>query len=209
MTTSQSGVAFDETMSGAFALAETSPERGQEIGRQNDSRLVLHASVSIDNVDRFVRDPNHEGELTGSIEYEPLGGTIEGETGVFKLFAPSDEQDLKWMVYELPFFHNETAYYLAGKKKVRDDPGFDLWSDTTTLYTHLYEGTDTSGSIVGAGILSLGVDDLIDLVSTMQAPNTNSLEDEAQAVTTFGRFFLGELWETYATHLPIDPDAVE
>lgn len=206
MTSTHPGVTFAETMSGAFALGETSPERGQDVGRQNDARLALHATVSIDNVDRFVEDPDHEGELTGSIEYEPFGGTIEGGTGVFKLFAPSDEEDLKLMVYELPLKHDGTAYYLAGEKRVRDDPGFDVWSDTTTLYTRLHEGTDRSGSVVGAGILSIGVDDLIDSASTMQAVNAPSPKDEVQALTTFGRFFFGELWDTYATHLPVDLD---
>ncbi len=59
--------------------------------------------------------------------------------------APTDDPKLKLMVYELGFEHGGEDYYLAGKKEVKDDPGFDLWSDTTTRYTKLHKGTDKSG----------------------------------------------------------------
>ena len=33
---------------------------------------------------------------------------------------------------------------LSGFKDVKDDPGFDAWSDTSTLYTQLYKGYITT-----------------------------------------------------------------
>lgn len=206
MTDARPGLTFSETMSGGFALDTDDPERGAERGQQNDTTLAMHASVYIEDMDAFVNDPDHEGRLTGTIEFDPLGGEVEATDGVFNLFSPGDEEDLKLMVYELAFTHEGTPYYLAGKKKVRDDPGFDLWSDTTTLYTRLHEGHDASGPVVGAGILKLGVDDLVDLVSTMRATNAFSVSDKVEVFTTFGRLFMGELWDTYASHLPIDLD---
>jgi hypothetical protein len=102
------------------------------------------------------------------------------------------------MIYELAFEHGGQDYYLAGKKEVRDDPGFDLWKDTTTLYSRLHEGTDKSGSVVGAGILSLGPAELMRLVSTIRVTNAKSTKEQTQAMLDFGRFFMGELWDTYA-----------
>jgi predicted patatin/cPLA2 family phospholipase len=204
MTAMRPGLTFDETMSGAFALGEDDPERGHMVGQQKDTELALHASVYIDDVERFADDPDHEGQLTGSVEFDPLGGEVHGTHGVFKLFSPGDEPDLKLMVYELAFEHDDQPYYLAGKKEVRDDPGFDLWSDTTTLYTRLHEGRDASGPVVGAGILRLGVRDLAGLVSTMRVPNADSASEKAKALSTFGRLFLGELWDSYAKHTPVD-----
>lgn len=201
------GLTFDETMSGAFALGEDDPARGYEVGQQNDTQLALHASVYIDDVARFADDPDHEGQLSGSIEFGPFGGRVSATHGVFKLFSPGDEEDTKWMVYELAFSHEGQHYYLAGKKDVHDDPGVDLWSDTTTLYTRLHEGQDASGPVVGAGILNLGVDDLIDLVSTMRVTNVDSASDRAKVFSTFGRLFLGELWDSYASHAPMDVPA--
>lgn len=204
MSNSGPGLTFNETMSGPFALGESDPERGHETGRQNDTELALHASVHIDDIERFAKDPDHEGRLTGSIEFSPLGDEIRAPRGVFNLFSPGDETHLKWMVYELAFEHEDQPYYLAGKKEVRDDPGFDLWSDTTTLYTRLHEGPDNAGPVVGAGILRLGVDDLTDLLSSMQATNADSVEEKAEVFSTFGRLFLGELWDSYAKHTPVD-----
>jgi len=204
MSEMRPGLTFDETMSGPFAMGTNDPERGRETGEANDTELALHASVYIDDVERFANDPDHEGQLTGSVEFGPLGGEIHAKHGVFKLFSPSDEPELRLMVYELAFEHDNQPYYLAGKKEVRDDPGFDLWSDTTTLYTRLHEGPDASGPVVGAGVLRLGVDDLARLVSTMRVPNADSVRDKATALSTFGRLFLGELWDTYAKHTPVD-----
>ena len=200
------GLAFDETMTGGFALGETDPERGQDKGDEQDTALALHASVTIDDVDRFADTPKHPGDLGGVVEFPPLGNELQARDGVFKLFSPGDAPDRKRMVYELALEHAGEPYYLAGVKKVHDDPGFDLWEDTTTLYTHLHEGTDTSGPVAGAGILSLGVEDLIDLISTMRVPDAVSIQEKAEALSTFGRLFLGELWETYAEHAAVDID---
>lgn len=194
------GITFSETMAGAFALGATDPEEGRKLGRKEGTELALHANVAIDDLDRFIADPQHLGSLTGSVDFTPWGEGLKGSRGVFNLFQPSGEKDLKYMVYELAFAHQGTSYYLAGKKLVHDDPGLDLWSDTTTLYTQLHQGDDASGPVVGAGILTLGVGDLIRLVSTMRVTNAGVV-DKLAALSKFGRFFLGELWDTYVGHL--------
>jgi len=102
------------------------------------------------------------------------------------------------MVYELAFEHEGEDYYLAGKKEVKDDPGFDLWSDTTTLFTKLHKGTDTTGPVVGAGVLSLGVTQLAKLVTTLTVTNASSAKETAETLMDFGKFFMGNLWDTYA-----------
>ncbi len=72
-----------------------------------------------------------------------------------------------------------------------------MWSDTTTLYTTLHEGRDKSGKVIGAGVLSLGVKQLADLVSTIDVPNASSAREKLAAIEKFGRFFVGELWDSY------------
>jgi len=54
---------------------------------------------------------------------------------------------------------------------------------------------------VGAGILTLGVRQLIDLVASMQAPGATNFTEKSEAIAKFGRFFLGELWDTYVRHV--------
>ena len=132
-----------------------------------------------------------------------VGLTLNYKTsGVFNLFSPTEDPTLKLMVYEMGFNHGGKSYYLAGQKNVKEDPIIDLWKATTTLYSKLHEGTDKSGPVVGAGILSLGVRQLIHLVSTIEAPGATSFTEKSEAIAKFGRFFLGELWDTYVRHVP-------
>ena len=51
--------------------------------------------------------------------------------------------------------------------------------------------------MAGAGILTLGPLDLMKMVSTMHALNAASPAEGAEAMMTFGRFFLGKLWDSY------------
>jgi hypothetical protein len=200
MTEKKPGIFFKETMAGGFSLDATEPKDGQTKGNRAGTELAMHAKVRIDDIDKFIEQPDHPESLVGSIDFLPLGMGIKAHTGVFNLFSPTDDPKLKLMVYELGFEHNGKQYYLAGKKEVRDDPGFDLWSDTTTLYTQLHQGTDKNGAVVGAGILTLGVGDLIKLVSTMVVTNAGSGADKLNTIAKFGRFFMGELWDSYVKH---------
>lgn len=198
MTQTTSGVTFRETMQGGFALGETDPRVGAERGKAAGNTLAIHCTVTIDDIQRFISEPEHAGELAGHVEFAPFGEPVPASAGVFNLFRPSDAPGTKLMVYELAFEHEGRPYYLAGRKEVQDDRGVDLWSDTTTLYTRLHEGTDTSATVAGAGILGLGPTDLVQLVSTLRATGAGSRAEQAEALAAFGRFFLGELWGSYA-----------
>lgn len=195
------GITFKETMAGAFALGPTDPEAGAEAGRRAGSRLAMHASVTIPDLDGFIADPKHLGKLKGSIDFAPLGEGIPAKSGVFNLFSPSRRSGLKYMVYELSFEHGGKPHYLAGKKHVRQDPGFDLWTDTTTLFTRLHAGRSEKAPVVGAGILRLDMGDFLKLMSTIKVTGTRSAKDSAAAVARFGSFFMGELWETYGPEI--------
>jgi hypothetical protein len=193
------GITFRETMSGGFHLGAVDPADGRRQGESAHTALTMHATVTIPDVRRFMQDPEHAGTLTGTIDFEPLGHDLPASRGVFNLFSPTDRPTLKLMVYELAFEAGGTPYYLAGRKEVHHDQGFDLWTDTTTLLTTLHEGTDRTGPIVGAGVLTLGADDLARLASTMRVTDAASLGDRTLTLTAFGRFFMGELWDSYAT----------
>ena len=110
------------------------------------------------------------------------------------------------MIYELGFEHRGERYYFAGRKEIRDDSGLDLWRDTTTLFSRLHRGDSSQGEVVGAGVLSLGVRDLIKLTRTVSVVNGESPGQKAAALSRFGSFFLGELWASYGKHLPGNAD---
>jgi len=197
MSTKGLGIIFKETMAGDFSLGEIYPEAGAKVGELNDTQLAMHAEVAIDDLDKFIRDPYHLGSLTGSVDFTPFGKCLEAKQGVFNLFKPTDDPNATHMIYELAFNHQGQDYYLAGYKEVKDDGGFDLWSDTTTLFTTLYKGNNKQGEVIGAGILHLGVVQLSKLLSTIEVTGTDSKSEKAKVVAKFGGFFTGSLWDSY------------
>jgi hypothetical protein len=191
------GVKFDEVMKGFFALDETDPRVGAERGKERGHSLAMHATVTVRDVDGFLADPERRGSLAGAIDFTPWGSGLAAGEGVFQLFAPAGDPKTKLMVYELPFEHGGARYYLAGKKEVRDDPGFDLWQDTTTLFTRLHRGDDASGEVVGAGVLTLNAADFAKVLSNLRVIDADGASDKAATLAKFGRFFAGNLWESY------------
>ncbi len=199
MTEQHAGITFSETMAGPFALGESDPSAGEAAGKQSGTTLAMHAAIEIPDLDRFVADPSHDGRIAGHIDFPPFGEGMRAERGVFRLFSPTDEKGLTRMIYELAFEHKGQPYYLAGYKEVRNDRhGTDLWSDTTTLLTRLHSGRDSRGPVAGAGVLRLGVPDLGRLTTTIRVTNAASPADQVRALATFGRFFMGSLWDTYS-----------
>ena len=195
MTSAKIGITFKELMSGGFALGETDPKAGAAKGQ--DTVLAMHGTITIDDVDAFINDPNHAGVLDVVMDWPPFGTGLSAPKGVFNLFSPSGDPKLKLMVYEWGLEHDGKAYYFAGHKNVQVHPLIDVWKDTTTLYTQLHEGTDKNGPVVGAGIISLSLQELIKMGGNFKALNAPSAEAGAAAVAKFGKFFMGELWDTY------------
>jgi cholesterol oxidase len=195
MSDGRLGFSFREMMSGGFAMGETDTAMGAQKGKA--TVLTMHGAITIDDLDAFIADPNHLGVLDVTMDWTPFGKGLPAPGGVFNLFSPSGNPQLKLMVYEWGVEHNGEQYYFAGHKNVQVHPIIDLWKDTTTLYTQLHKGVDKTGPVVGAGIISLGAVELMQMVGTFKALNAKSLEDSAHATAEFGRFFLGELWDTY------------
>src|SRR5690606_1454300 len=83
------GITFDETMAGAFTLGQTEPAAGAAAARRSGDLLAMHATVTIPDLDAFIADPKHLGQLKGSIDFTPFGSGIVATSGVFNLFSPS------------------------------------------------------------------------------------------------------------------------
>jgi cholesterol oxidase len=183
------GLTFHETMSGPVALGATDAAAGA--ASSDAAKLAIHCEITIDDIDRFVDDPEHTGSIAGTVDYALFGDGIRVTHGIFNLFSPGGPGE-KIMEYRVGFEHDGDPYYLVGKKHVHDDPGFDVWKDTTTLFTVVHEGSDERGQVAGAGVLTLGVEALTRMMSTMR-PHGGGVEP----LVKFGRVFLGSLWQAY------------
>jgi cholesterol oxidase len=195
MNSNPIGITFAEMMSGGFALGETDTATGAAKGA-NDI-LVMHGVITIDDIDRFIADPQHLGRLDVVMDWPTFGTGLPAPGGVFNLFSPTNDPALKLMVYEWGLQHQGKDYYFAGQKNVQVHPVLEIWNDTTTLHTQLHQGKDKTGPIVGAGIISLSFPELLKMGTQFKPLNAPSPEAGLAAVTKFGKFFMGELWDTY------------
>ena len=70
-TTDATNLSFTEEMKGFVALDVDDPVRGAELGRQLDQRLMFHLTITAEDVDRFVVDPQHLGTADGLRRVRP------------------------------------------------------------------------------------------------------------------------------------------
>lgn len=196
------GLIFDETMAGAFAMGVSDPVAGARQGKAAGTSMTLRNHITVDEVERFTADPDHAARLAATLDFAPLGKGITCAPGRFQLFRQSDDPRVKLMIYAAGFTHGGQRYYLEGRKSIHDGVALHtLLDETTTLYTRLYEGDDASAPVVGAGILTIGILGTVELVASMRTTGASGVAQSAHAIGEFGRFFFGELWESYRSHL--------
>jgi hypothetical protein len=191
------GLRFVEEMRGDWAIGETDPRAGAERGRRERSTLGVHLAIAIDDLDAFMDDPTRLAVAKGYVESPALGGRLRIGEGTFNLLIRSGPA-ARQMRYTLPFTGPAGEPYLfVGVKEVADDAGFDAWSDTTTLFTTIYHGDSEDGPIVGSGVLHLSIPDLARQMTTFRILRGRGMATLVLALLGFGRFFVGELWDTY------------
>jgi len=197
------GVRFTETMKGHFSKGNLDYKEADEAGKSDDPfRFVL--TIQADDLDKLVADEHYLSNMVGSVEApmlspEPLTVT----NGKFTLFVRNpSEPGTKNMIYHMGLTARDgTQYWFEGFKVIRDDKGLDLWSDTTTLYITVWQGTSNTGPLVGRGILYIAPDDFIKQLTTTKITNAPNKVTEAKDLVRFGMHFMGELWKTYGIHL--------
>jgi hypothetical protein len=201
---------FTEEMKGFVTFGETDYHRGLEAGDQNNTALMFHLTIKIEDVSRFVSSPRHEGRADGYVRCDSLGGQCRVENGAFRFFVDDETPQHKLMLYRLFFLDSEgKPLTLSGYKDVKDDPWFDpleIWKDTTTLYTRILRGhvkaeEEEGTEVVAAGIITIHKLDFIKQLTSFRTEGPTAA-DRAAALANFSKLFLGSLWEVYGRHMP-------
>jgi predicted acylesterase/phospholipase RssA len=197
------GVRFSEEMSGWVAFGEDRYEAGAERGRAERTSFGFRLDIEIDDLDRFVVMPDHQAVARGCIVSDAFGGEFEIDWGCFNLFVDHGDPSNKRMLYRL-WFHDVAGHPLTldGYKVVQNDPGRDLWRDTTTLFArvlagHIDRDADADeAEIVASGILRISITQFARQLTTFRVDAPTSVE-KLQALARFGRLFTGGLWDVY------------
>jgi cholesterol oxidase len=195
----RTSLSFTEEMNGYYTDGETAPGPGEEAGRAAGRSLGFRLTITVDDVERFLEEPEHTAQAEGWIDAAGCGGRCQVERGWFNLFSPGDGPDRRLMRYRLHFTDGTNRpRTLSGWKDIRRHPVTRVWPDTTTLYFrlldgHVPDGDDDNAPIDGAGILRLGVDDFARQLTTFRTDGPHG----PSALERFAGFFLGELWDLY------------
>ncbi|REE94860.1 GMC oxidoreductase [Thermomonospora umbrina] len=190
-------LSFTEEMKGHWSPDVDDPRAG-ELGDARE-RLAFRLTITADDVDRFLTDPEHSARAEGWIDVPALGGRRPVLHGRFDLFAPAGAPNRRTMKYRLHFTDGDGApLTLVGRKSVLHGPPTRIWPDTSTLFLrvlegHLDEEDDESARVVGAGVLHIHLADFAEQLTTFRTRGPGG----AATLARFGRFFVGELWEVY------------
>jgi cholesterol oxidase len=193
-------VSFTEEMKGYLDFEATDYEAAFAAGKEADRKLMFHLTIEADDLDRFVADPLHEATVSGWVGCDALGGRRPVEGGHFNLFVDQyGDPHHKRMYYRLHF--SDTGGHpltLVGHKEVHDDPGFDVWSDTSTLYTRILAGhvgaeEEPAAEVIATAILHILPQDFARQLTTFRVRPAKRVD----ALARFGVLFAGELWDVY------------
>ena len=197
----QLGLRFTETMHGFWSTQVTDdPSKGAELGRQEDNRFRFVLTIQTNELDAIMKVPATDMHMTGTVVAPALSDQpLMVNQGVFNLFVPAlNDPETQHMRYRMTMTTEEgREYYMEGQKNIRDDPGFDAWSDTTTLYITLHDGPDRSAPVMGSGVLRLTPTDFTKQLTTMQVLNASNRIERLGALARFGRLFARDLLDLY------------
>lgn len=192
------GIEFHETMSGWVGVGETDYADGLAKGQAQGTSLSVDLTISIADLGRFLNIANHMADLTGTVTFQPLGRAVPIRDGLFNLFSVDPKENLRHMTYSFRFTApNGETYFLKGFKRIRDDPGFDLMSDMTTLFTTVYAGEDDAAVPYAAGEVRFLLKDLPALLLSMTVTGSASLLQQIEAKVAFASFAYGVLRDEY------------
>ncbi|MFP2959009.1 GMC family oxidoreductase N-terminal domain-containing protein [Myxococcus sp. 1LA] len=194
-------VQFTETMYGyiSSSVDEDFLQAGDP-ARRDTSPFRFIVTVEAGDLEAMLEDPLHPMQLSGCVLAPVLSSrplTVEG--GVLHLMTHEGARPGgRRMRYQLPLVaESGERYFVDGYKDVCDDDGPDLWVDTTRLLVSVHRGGDGSGPCIARGYLRLNAKDFAVQLSTLRVVHAQGTVQRLAALARFGRFFFGELFETY------------
>ncbi|XVQ08450.1 GMC oxidoreductase [Spirillospora sp. CA-255316] len=206
----RTSLSFTEEMKGFITYGATDPRAGEL--EEDRERFSFRLTITADDVDRFLAEPEHTARAEGWVDAAGQGGRRPVQRGWFNLFAPGGDEDRRLMKYRLHFADDRgRPRTLIGHKNVLHGPPTRIWPDTSTLYVHLLDGhageeaaedaaegeLPEGAAVLGAGVLHIQLTDFARQLTTFRTAGAGG----PAALVSFGRFFAGELWEVYGPDL--------
>jgi len=171
-------------------------------GREQGGLLSIdELTARVEDVAAFIPRKKHDVPIRGTATLVwDDAGIKEKKTydvaGTLTLPESGPKTGERRMVYKLEF--RGTEIVLTGFKRIRNDPGTDVWRDTSRLLTTL----TSSGEATSYGVLHVALDEfLFDQLPSFRVLNTEDPARIAWTLASFGTYFFGHLQRIYLPQL--------
>jgi hypothetical protein len=190
-------------LNGFVGFGATEFAAGLEQGQADSTALTLHLDICIEDLDEFLDLPEHRAKLQGSVECDRLGGKRPIQLGTLQFLVDSGDPTRKQINYEISFQDERgAAVLLTASKNLTDQSQSGAWHEASTAFTKLsYSGGET----IAAGIVKSSMLHDIEQLASIRV-DAPTVAARAHALTRFGAFYFGRLWDVYARRLlPVAP----
>ncbi|MEH6637012.1 MAG: GMC family oxidoreductase [Halioglobus sp.] len=176
------GVSFSETMRGFLTekLDTSDAPKAARIssdydlafaqGESDSTHIHYDLTIAAENLNKFTE--KHRAGITGTVHCKLFSEhPLKVTNGVFRLFNPDPEAVETWtMEYRLNLQGEKGPMYFEGTKYLHQKSGSHWWNDVTTLFVDVYSGDDNTGKRLARGIMTLSINDAIQMAQTLKTP---------------------------------------
>lgn len=199
------GLQFTERMKGWFSasVGDRDYQGGWDRGRADGSPLRADLTIVVDNLTRLLDDRAGSGRLEGTVLAPKLSPhPLKVTDGEVRLFERDPQRVETWdMRYLMRTASVDGGHYrFEGVKVLHDDPGFDVWKDTTTLSVRILDEDDSASA---AGVLRLSAINLFRQLRTLKVTGVPDAKRRRQYLLRFLAMFAKRLVHIYG---PLDED---
>ena len=196
------GLEFTETMRGHFTTAVLNDDyaAAEARGKKDGTKLEFVMTVHSDNLDEMLNNSAHQARLDGTITCPALSPQpLKVSGGEFHLFIKDPSQvNTRLMIYKMVAKAVDgKSYRIDGFKTIHDDKHFEIWPDTSTLFTTVVDLNGSTEKVIGKGILHILPADFAVQMTTMKVTNAANPAEALTGLVKFGLFFAGALYDTY------------
>ena len=184
------GIQFSERMMGELTLKVD--------GLPRKATAIL--TIVAEDLQAFVDPKDRTAKVVGTVDVPGLSPEpMTISQGTFKfLVKDPDRVDMTHMTYSAVLTDAaKRTRFLNGHKDIHDDRGFDLWSDTTTLFTTIYDGTDDNGPLLASGVLRISPADFARELRATRVTGTHDVTEILKAQALYGQTFAQEMFSVY------------
>ncbi|HBP86634.1 MAG TPA: GMC oxidoreductase [Nitrospirales bacterium] len=216
------GLSFEETMEGFYSIDDKKIdwddltnfqktigyfEDAEARGVVDGHTIKTNLTAKITNLAQFLAesDADHVGKISisGTLTMTEFSA-LEEVTGYLQMFLPAGPNShTRYFYYLLDFQQEDTSYRIRAFKIVRDDPGFDVWKDTATLYFDYFKvKDDNEEALEKRGLLRIPAAKFLNQqVKSFKITNTDDPARKKWALAAFGKYFFGNLVKVYLPEL--------